>query len=202
MLLMNRKMSQLLIVDIQDKVFAPIPGREKIAEMAVRLIKVAKALQIPITVSEHYPQGLGQTIGELRAELGDDAAIYDKLYFSGAKDEKLREHLEDTRDTGRGQVIVAGIEAHVCITQTALDLIAEGYEVFIVADAVGSRSDQSRELALSRLRQAGAVIVDSEMVIFEWAGKAGTPEFKTLIPLLKSDNSAASDGAKPTPKPT
>ncbi len=202
MLLMNRKMSQLLIVDIQDKVFTLIPGREKIVEATLRLINVAKELEIPVAVSEHYPKGLGPTIGELRTKLGGSAAIFGKLHFSGAKDEALRQHLEDVRDTGRGQVIITGIETHVCITQTALDLLADGYEVFIVADAVGSRSELSRELALWRLRQAGAVIVDSEMVIFEWIGKAATPEFQALIALLKEAESPAIADIEPAPAPT
>ena len=86
---------------------------------------------------------------------------------------------------GRGQAVVAGIEAHVCVAQTALDLILDGYEVFVVADAVASRTPQSRMLALERLRQAGASIVDSEMVLFEWLEMAGTPEFRDLHPLIK-----------------
>jgi nicotinamidase-related amidase len=192
-------MSQLLIVDIQDKVFGPIPGKEKILQKTLELIQAAKVLEIPITVSEHYPNGLGQTVAPLRAALGEDAVICEKLHFSGAKDEKLRHRFEDLRDTGRGQVIVAGIEAHVCVMQTALNLIAEGFELFIAADAVGSRKAQSCELALARIRQAGAVIVDSEMVIFEWAEKAGTAEFKSLLSLLKSPPTSASENGSETP---
>ncbi|NJM33890.1 MAG: hydrolase [Rhodomicrobium sp.] len=185
MLLMKRKMSQLLIVDLQDKVFAPIPERKKITDAAVKLIKAAKSLEIPITVSEQYPKGLGPTTEAVRAEIGNSAAVFDKVHFSCMRNDRIRLHLEENRDAGCGQMIISGIEAHVCVTQTALASIAEGYEVFVVADGVGSRSQASRDLGLKRLRQAGAVIVDSEMVIFEWLEQAATPEFKALQPLIK-----------------
>jgi nicotinamidase-related amidase len=185
MLLMKRKMSQLLIVDLQDKVFAPIPERKKITEVAARLIKAAKSLSIPITVSEQYPKGLGHTIEPLRAELGNSATFFDKMHFSCLKDDSIRLHLEENRDAGRGQIVITGIEAHICVAQTALSLIADGYEIFIVADGVGSRSAASRDLALERLRLAGGVIVDSEMVLFEWLEQAGTPEFKAIQQLIK-----------------
>ncbi len=182
---MHRKFSQLLIVDIQDKVLAPIVEGPELVENSNRLIRAARALGVPITVSEQYPQGLGATVERLRSQLGADAAILPKVHFSCLQDEALRFHLEETRDTGRGQMVIAGIEAHVCVAQTALDMIADGYEVFIVADAVGSRSPASRDLALTRLRQSGAQIVNTEMVIFEWLAKAGTPEFKELRFLIK-----------------
>lgn len=185
MLLIKRKMSQLLIIDIQDKVFAPIPDRENITEAALLLIRAAKTLDVPITVSEQYPKGLGPTVEPIRAELGNAGEVFEKLYFSCIKDNSLRLHLEERRDMGRGQAVIAGIEAHVCVAQTALGLIADGYEVFVVADAVGSRSKLSRELGLTRIQLAGGVIVDSEMVLFEWLEQAGTPEFKSLQTLLK-----------------
>lgn len=185
MLRMNRKISQLLLVDLQDKVLSPIEDGARLVEISIRLLKFAQRLAVPVTVSEHYPKGLGHTDEALRRELDNTMPVFHKQHFSCLQDEGLRHHLEDVRDTGRGQVVVAGIEAHVCVAQTALDLIVEGYEVFIVADGVGARSPLSRELALQRLRQAGAVIVDSEMVMFEWLETAGTPEFKELFPLLK-----------------
>ena len=185
MMHIRQKMSQLLIVDIQDKVFAPIPDSHEIIEKTVRLIKAATHFGVPITVSEHYPKGIGSTVELIRRALGHGAATIEKLHFSCLKNETLRLHFEEHRDIGRGQMVIAGIETHVCVLQTGLDLIADGYEVFLVADATGSRSPMSRELAMRRLRQAGAVIVDSEMVIFEWLEKAGTADFKALLPLIK-----------------
>lgn len=185
MMRMQKQMSQLLITDIQDKVLAPIPNKNEIIEKAGHLIRAATVLDVPVTVSEHYPQGLGNTIGDLKNLLSPETSIFDKMHFSCVQDEKLHHHLEDYRDQGRGQIIVAGIEAHVCVTQTALDLIADGYEVFIVADAVGSRGARSCELGLRRLQRCGAFLVDTEMVLFEWLEQAGTPEFKSLLPLIK-----------------
>lgn len=185
MIRIRRKMSQLLIVDIQDKVLAPIPNKQKLVEMAARLIQSAKLLKVPITVSEQYPKGLGSTVEPVKTVLGSDAAFFDKIHFSCLKHDALNQHLEEQRDMGRGQMIIAGIETHVCVGQTALDLIADGYEVFVVADAVGSRNETSRDLGLRRLERSGAFIVDSEMVLFEWLEKAGTPEFKALQQLIK-----------------
>lgn len=185
MLRMNRKMSQLILIDIQDKVLAPIGDVDRLTQVLVRLVAIARRLDVPVTVTEHYPQGLGATVAGLRRALAPDTPILQKRHFSCLGDESLRQHLEDLRDLGRGQAVIAGIETHVCVAQTALDLIVDGYQVFIVADAVASRSTASRDLALLRLRQAGASIVDSEMVLFEWLEMSGTAEFKDLHPLIK-----------------
>jgi len=185
MLRMHRKMSQLILIDIQDKVIAPIGDTARLTEVLARLAKIARRLDVPLTVTEHYPEGLGPTVASLRREFGADTPILQKQHFSCLDDEVLRQHLEDLRDLGRGQAIVAGIEAHVCVAQTALDLILDGYQVFVVADAVASRAPESRAMALQRLRQAGASIVDSEMVLFEWLQTSGTTEFEDLHPLIK-----------------
>jgi nicotinamidase-related amidase len=185
MLRMNRKMSQLILIDIQDKVLPAIGDAARLTGILAKLVKFARRLDVPITVTEHYPLGLGATVEALRRELVADTPILQKQHFSCLGDEALRYHFEDLRDQGRGQAVIAGIEAHVCVAQTALDLIVDGYQVFIVADAVASRATESRDIALHRLRQAGAAIVNSEMVLFEWLAMSGTPEFKDLHPLIK-----------------
>ncbi len=185
MMRMQRNMSQVLIVDIQDKVLAPIPSKETIIDKTIKIIKAAQILNIPITVSEQYPQGLGPTVEPLRNLLNGYGATYGKIDFSCMRDDVLRHHLQDHRDGARGQVVVAGIESHVCVLQTALDLIADGFEVFVAADAIGSRADLSHALATRRMERAGAFIVDTEMIIFEWLERAGTPEFKPLQALIK-----------------
>lgn len=182
---MDSNMSQLLIIDIQDKVLAPIPSKQKIIENSLRLISAASILDVPITVSEQYPQGLGPTVEPLKELLDSKATFFEKLYFSCMRDKILQTHLQDHRDNGRGQVIIAGIEAHVCVLQTVLDLIADGFEVFVIADATDSRADSSRTLAMRRMDKIGAFIADTEMVIFEWLERAGTPEFKPLQALIK-----------------
>src|SRR5262249_39815048 len=121
----------------------------------------------------------------LREVLGNTGAVMEKIEFSCMKNEALRERLHDLRKRGRGQVVMGGIEAHVCVTQTAIDLEDQGFESFVVADAVSSRAKSSRRLALARLLKSGVDVVDSEMVVFEWLGKGGTPQFKELLGLVK-----------------
>lgn len=185
MMLIRRQMSQLLIVDLQDKVLAPIPNKADIVQQAEKLVRAAGMLDIPITLSEQYPKGLGPTIETLGTILGAQASIFEKIYFSCLRNDPLRNHLDEHRDQGRGQIIVAGIESHVCVAQTALELIADGYQVFAVVDAMGSRAPSSHELALGRLERAGAFLVNTEMALFEWLEKAGTSEFKSIQALIK-----------------
>jgi nicotinamidase-related amidase len=185
MMRMQRERSQLLIVDMQEKVAPPVHNSAGVVEACRRLMRIARRLEVPITVSQHYAKGLGGTIEPLRAEFTADTVVLDKMHFSCLRDPALHQRFDALRDLGRGQVVVAGIEAHVCVAQTVLDLLVEGYEVYLAADGVSSRSPDSRQLSLDRLRQAGAYIADSEMAMFEWLDRAGTPEFRDLIGLLK-----------------
>jgi nicotinamidase-related amidase len=182
---MQRDLSQLLIVDLQEKVAPPVHNIASVVAVCGRLVHIATRLRVPITVSEHYPKGLGPTVAALAGDLGPDAVVLPKITFSCMRDPALHQRFDGLRDQGRGQVVIAGIEAHVCVGQTALDLIAEGYQVYLVADGVSSRAPASADLMLQRVRQAGGWIVDGEMVMFEWLEQAGTPEFKDLIDLLK-----------------
>jgi len=184
-MLLSREKSQLLIVDVQGNLLAAIDGKDRVLERCQRLLRAARALNIPVTVSEQYPKGLGPTVDPLRDLLGNADVVLEKIEFSCVKNEALRERLHELRRQGRSQVVIAGIEAHVCVTQTAIDLEAQGFEAFVVADAVGSRAKESRKLAIARLGRSGAHVVDSDMVIFEWLERAGTPEFKELHPLVK-----------------
>jgi nicotinamidase-related amidase len=184
-MLLTRDKSQLLIIDVQEKLLPAMPDPERVVERCIRLVRAARALEIPVTFSEQYPRGLGPTVAPLREVLGNSGSVIDKLEFSCVKNDTLRERLHELRKRGRGQVVMGGIEAHVCVTQTAIDLEDQGFEAFVVADAVASRARSSRRLALARLLKTGVDVVDSEMVVFEWLGKAGTPEFKELQGLLK-----------------
>ena len=148
-------------------------------------MRAARTLNIPITLSEQYPQGLGPTVDPIRDAFANAGVVVDKVEFSCLRSEQLRERLHELRRQGRPQVVIGGIEAHVCVLQTALDPESQGFEAFVVADAIGSRSKVSRRLAISRLLKAGADVVDSEMVLFEWLERAGTPEFKELQALIK-----------------
>ena len=184
-MLISRDKSQLLIVDVQDKLLDAISGKDRVVERSVRLVRAARLLGVPITVSEQYPQGLGPTVDPIRDAYANAGFIVDKVEFSCLKSEPLRDRLHGLRRQGRPQVVIGGIEAHVCVLQTAIDLEAQGFEAFVVADAIGSRSKLNRKLAINRLQNAGADVVDSEMVLFEWLERAGTPEFKELQALIK-----------------
>jgi nicotinamidase-related amidase len=184
-MLLARDKSQLLIVDVQEKLLDAISGKDRVVDRCKRLVRAARMLEVPITISEQYPQGLGPTVDPIREAFANAGLVADKVEFSCLKNEPLRERLHELRRQGRPQVVVGGIEAHVCVLQTAIDLEAQGFEAFVVADAIGSRSKDSRKLAITRLLKAGADVVDTEMVLFEWLERAGTQEFKELQALVK-----------------
>lgn len=180
-MLMRREQSLLLVVDIQEKLAPAILNADAVVANAVKLIQAAQHLNVPILASEQYPKGLGRTVALLR-NLLPSAALFDKTHFSCLREPGLADHL---RQTQRQQMIVCGMEAHVCVLQTALDLKAAGYTTMVVADAVSSRQQENYALGLARLRDAGVEIATTEMVLFEWIGQAGTPEFKSLLALIK-----------------
>jgi nicotinamidase-related amidase len=184
-MLISRDKSQLLIIDVQDKLLGAISGKDRVVDRCVSLVRAARLMGVPITLSEQYPQGLGPTVDPIREAYGNAGFIVDKVEFSCLRSEPLRDRLHELRRQGRPQAVIGGIEAHVCVLQTAIDLEAQGFEAFVAADAIGSRSKLNRKLAISRLMKSGVDVVDSEMVLFEWLERAGTPEFKELQALIK-----------------
>jgi nicotinamidase-related amidase len=176
--LLARDDSRLLIVDVQGKLTVLIPGAAQMIANCRRLIRGAQLLGVPVSATEQYPRGLGPTVPELAGLL--DPPV-EKVRFSSA--ECLDWVTGEKGD--RVKVVVAGIEAHVCIQQTALDLLAAGFSVYIPADAVASRSPFDRDIAFHRLRDAGATITTTESVLFEWCESAAAPEFKQISALVK-----------------
>lgn len=183
---LSRMQSQLLLIDMQEKLLPAIDGTAGVLTGCRRLLTAARRLDVPVTVSEQYPKGLGSTVEALLTLLGNDAVRLPKVEFSCLRNAALHDRLTQLREGGRPEVIVAGIEAHVCVAQTVMDLLDDGCRVAVVADAVGSRTSESRDRALTRLGRHGAEIVDAEMVMFEWLERAGTPEFKELQATIKS----------------
>jgi nicotinamidase-related amidase len=167
--------SALLIVDVQAKLLPHIHDGERVLDNCAWLVKVALRLGVPVMVSEQYPQGLGPTVPAI-ATLVPPGIVREKIHFSCAADGCLA----DLPAYARPQIVIAGIEAHVCVLQTALGLRASGKEVFVAADAVGSRRVADRELALQRMRDNGAEVVSREMVAFEWLHRAGTEQFRAV----------------------
>lgn len=174
-MLMNRDQSALLVVDIQERLLPHIHEGEAVLANAVWLVRVAQRLGVPVMLSEQYPKGIGHTVAVLRG-LTSPESIAEKLHFSCV----AAKCLDGLPGAERPQVVVAGTESHVCALQTVLDLRAQGKEVFVVADAVGSRKPADKELALARMRSHGVHIVSREMVAFEWLKQAGTDEFRAI----------------------
>jgi nicotinamidase-related amidase len=170
----------LLVVDVQAKLVPKIHRRDLMIANAVRLVRGAKALGLTVWGTEQYPQGLGPTVDELAKLIPERAP---KTTFHCLSVPQIFEGLHNNRIQ---HVTLAGIEAHVCVAQTALELLGLGFRVQVPADAVGSRSAMDWEFALRRLENAGAVISTTEAVLFEWTERSDRPEFKAISDLIKT----------------
>lgn len=176
--------SVLVVIDIQQKLVDAMPKgvRDRVVNEVNTLTTAAGALQIPVFVTEQYPKGLGTTEPALARQLPEQTQRIEKTAFSCAK---VPEFMAALKASGRKQVILTGMETHICILQTSLDLRQAGYEVFVVEDGVSSRIKGNQYNALHRMRLAGVVITNVESVLFEWLGDAQHPQFKTLAKLIK-----------------
>lgn len=176
-----RDKAALIVVDIQERLLPAIFERERVAQNSLRLIRGAGVLGLPIIATEQYRKGLGTTMPEIAKAIQGFAPL-EKLAFSacGAKG-----FVEALAARNSSQVLLCGIETHVCVSQTGLDLLDAGFDVFVAADAVSSRTPENHRLGLERMRDAGAVIVSTEMALFELIEKAGTDEFKQILTLVK-----------------
>jgi nicotinamidase-related amidase len=177
--LMSADDSLLLVVDVQEKLIRLIPGYERIVWNIGRLVDGAKILSLPVLGSEQYPQGLGPTTPALAEKLGP---LPGKIAFSCGG---CGEVMSALQQSGRTKVLIVGIEAHVCVLQTALDLLASGYRVYLAVDAIGARHEVDYQTALRRLEACGASLVTTEMALFEWCRVAGTPQFKQISALVR-----------------
>jgi nicotinamidase-related amidase len=180
--MLEKDRSALLLIDVQDRLFPHIYERQSMLTRIDLLLSAAILMKIPVLATEQYPKGLGKTIDEISRKI-PDLQLVEKLEFSCLAAPGFKDRLASLQ---RRQIVLTGIETHVCVTQTALDLIAHGQEVFVVADATGSRRALDAEIALCRLDRAGAVIMTAESVVFEWLRRAGTDAFKALQPNLKA----------------
>ncbi|HXV24946.1 MAG TPA: isochorismatase family protein [Alphaproteobacteria bacterium] len=180
-MILDRQRSALLIVDVQERLAPAIANIEEILARIELLIRAALQLGVPLAFTEQYSAGLGTTLGKVR-DLAPRAPVVAKMHFQATLEPGLEAWLAKE---GARQIVIAGTEAHVCVLQTALGLVVNGYEIFLVADAVGSRRDRDRELAIDRLRSAGCCVVSAEMVVFEWVKRAATDEFRAILSLIK-----------------
>jgi nicotinamidase-related amidase len=177
--LMNREDSALLVVDAQEKLLDLIPGHERIVWNIRRLLDAAAALGVPFAATEQYPEKLSPTVPELKERIGPAPA---KLCFSACV---CGEIFERWKNDNRFRVLVCGIETHVCVLQTALDLAAAGFEPYVAVDALGARYAIDHDTALRRMESAGVILTTTETAMFEWCRTAKDPQFKKISALAK-----------------
>jgi nicotinamidase-related amidase len=183
MMLIHTDDSCLIVIDMQERLVPAMQAPARTIRNARVLITAARELAVPVLLTEQYPKGLGRTVPELaKAAAEASAMILPKMHFSCMEDPGFAAAF---KATGRRQAVIAGMEAHICVMQTAVSLMDQGYEVFVVTDATSSRTLESEKACLDRLQASGAGIVTTEMVVFEWLGRAGTPAFRALLPLIK-----------------
>ena len=178
----RRAATALLVVDLQERLLPAMCEREKAVQNSIRLLKGAGILGIPTFVTEQYRKGLGATVSDVITALPSGVAPVEKLIFSACG---AAECLPFFREKNVRNILLCGIETHVCVAQTCLDLLENGFQVFVAADAASSRTPENHQLGLERMRDAGAVIVSTEMVLFELLERAGTDEFKQVLGLVK-----------------
>lgn len=171
--------SAVLVVDMQASLMPVIDQAQDRTDAALRLLRAAKRFDIPVLATEHLAGKLGRTVEPL---LTCFDGVLDKSHFDGTREAAFRTFLP----AGRHQIIVCGAEAHVCVMQTALGLLRAGLDVWVATDACGSRHDADRQLAFDRLQRAGAEIVNTEIVLFEWLDCASHPAFRDVLSLIKS----------------
>jgi nicotinamidase-related amidase len=178
---LTRALAGLVVVDVQERLLPAICEKERVVQNAVRLIQGAGVLRVPVFATEQYRKGLGPTVPEVAAAIPGFAPM-EKVAFSACGAAGFIPALKAKKVS---EVILCGIEAHVCVSQTCLDLLDRGFRVFVVADAVSSRTPENYRFGLDRMRAAGAVIVSTEMVLFELLEEAGSAEFKQILALVK-----------------
>lgn len=173
--------SLLLFIDVQEKLFPHIDNYFLLEKRLNQLVEGIQVLDIPIIVSEQYTKGLGKTISSIAEKLNPKTPTFEKMTFSCMRNLELATAIEQT---GKRTIILAGIEAHICVLQTALDLCAEGFDVALVLDAVGSRSEENKSISVLRLQNKVA-FTSVESVLFELCEVAGTEEFKAISKIIK-----------------
>jgi nicotinamidase-related amidase len=179
--LIRAKDSVLVVIDVQERLVPAMQAPARTLRNTRTLLTAARECSVPVILTEQYPAGLGSTVPEIAAAAAG-ATVVPKMHFSCMEDDGFARAF---RSIGRKQAVLVGMEAHICVVQTAASLLEEGYEVFVVSDATASRTLESEQACLARMTASGAHVVTTEMVVFEWLGKAGTPAFKRLLPAIR-----------------
>jgi len=174
--------SALVIIDMQDAFRTKLPGFAEIAERISVMVQGARLLHLPIIVTEQYPKGLGHTAAEIKNALPSEIEVIEKTAFSSCGAAQFRTQLEAI---GTRQVLVCGIEAHICVNQTVHDLLAANYQVHVLTDCIGAREENNKQVAIAKMTASGAILCSIEMALFELIGDAMYPEFKRIQALVR-----------------
>lgn len=180
-IILKKESTALIIIDMQERILPVIRNHETVTENTIKLINGFKVLNLPVYYTEQYPKGLGQTSQKILDEL-DGFKAFQKMSFSCSGADNLFDELKNKQ---LKQIVVCGIESHVCVQQTVLDLLANNFQVNLIADAVSSRKEIDYNIALERMRALGAEITTTESVLFELLEVCGTPEFKEISKIVK-----------------
>jgi len=172
----------LVVVDLQEKLLPAIEGRERVVRNSLLLMRLAEVLELPVLLTSQYKKGLGEILPEVRAAAPGVAPL-DKVAFGCFGDAGFEERLRALG--GRDQLVVTGVETHICVCQTVLRALEKGYAVHVVSDAVGSRTPENRQVGLARMEHAGALLSSAEMAVYELLGRSDREAFKQILPLLK-----------------
>jgi nicotinamidase-related amidase len=171
----------LIVIDLQEKLLPAIDGHEGLVVQVRTLLRLASALELPVVLTTQYRKGLGPIVPEI-LELAGDVEPIDKVAFGCFGSPEFGERL---RDTGRDQLLVSGVEAHICVTQSVLGAVAAGFTPHVVTDATGSRSEVNRQLGFRRMERAGAWLSSTEMAAYELLGRADNAAFKQMLPYFR-----------------
>lgn len=182
MTILNIEDSLVMIIDIQEKLLNAVFNKSELEKKSIIISNTAKILEIPVIVTEQYPKGLGNTIAKIKETLPNNTLYFEKTAFSALDNEEI---VDTIKNYNKKQIIIFGIETHICVSQTTNSLRNLGYEVHVISDACGSRSEIEHKAGLERMKDNGAHIITTEIALFEWLKSAKNPKFKEVQSLIK-----------------
>ena len=182
MSILSENDSLLLVIDVQDKLLNSVFNKDVLAKNAEIMVKAAKILEIPMVVTEQYPKGLGSTVECLKTVFDENVSVFEKCSFSALDEEEI---FDMVKSLNKHQIVIFGIESHICVSQTVNALIELGYDVSLISDACGSRQENEHLAGIDRMREDGAHILTTEIALFEWLRTSKHPHFKELQNLIK-----------------
>ena len=182
MIKLNEKDSLLMIIDVQDKLLNAVYNKELLQKKAVTIANAASILNIPIIVTEQYPNGLGYTIEAIKSVLNSKAQFFEKMSFSALDHQRIDKEI---KFSGKNQIVILGIETHICVCQTAMALVNKGYDVTLIKDASGSRAQSEHLAGIDRLKENNVHIITAEIAIFEWLRTSKHEKFREVQALIK-----------------